>query len=284
MHFCYVDEAGCTGLDLANDEQPIFVCGGIIVRDEGWNLTQERFVALISEYFGGTTPANFELHSCELLSPNGEGFFTGHDRNRRNQLAINLLSLIGLRSHGIFSIAIDKRRLAGIDISAINNKEHLQLKAPYLIAFDYIITLLNWYIKNRLGSTARALLIIDKKEIFHRQIESITYHRRYHNTISKRVKRITEFSYPIDSQKNPMIQLSDLVCFVTKKFLEVENGYRDGYPVVAKNFYKDLYRIIDGCLIRRELLLEDGRGSDAFNTYMNGIISSPRTRWKTINY
>jgi len=29
MHFFYVDETGCTGADLNNAEQPIFVIGGI---------------------------------------------------------------------------------------------------------------------------------------------------------------------------------------------------------------------------------------------------------------
>ncbi len=37
MHFYYLDEAGCTGEDLNNPEQPIFVLGGLNVRDEGNN-------------------------------------------------------------------------------------------------------------------------------------------------------------------------------------------------------------------------------------------------------
>jgi hypothetical protein len=36
-----------------------------------------------------------------------------------------------------------------------------------------------------------------------------------------------EFAYPVDSSKNPMVKLSDLVTFCIRKFLEVENGYRD---------------------------------------------------------
>ncbi len=37
MHFYYLDEAGCTGEDLNNSEQPLFVSGGLSVRDEGNN-------------------------------------------------------------------------------------------------------------------------------------------------------------------------------------------------------------------------------------------------------
>jgi len=83
MHFYYFDEAGCTGQDLQNQEQPVFVLAGVSVRDEGWNATQERLAKTISDYFGVATPNSFELHAEELLSPNGGGPFvllgtTGH--------------------------------------------------------------------------------------------------------------------------------------------------------------------------------------------------------------
>lgn len=43
MHFFYLDEAGCTGADIAPGQQPIFVLGGISVRDEGWVRTTGDF-------------------------------------------------------------------------------------------------------------------------------------------------------------------------------------------------------------------------------------------------
>ena len=47
MHFYYLDESGCTGRDLQNKEQPIFVLGGLSVRDKGWNVTQEKLAQII---------------------------------------------------------------------------------------------------------------------------------------------------------------------------------------------------------------------------------------------
>lgn len=63
MHFFYVDESGDTGANLADEHQPIFVIGGISVRDEGWNTTQEHLARVVAEYFHGNVPDNFELHS-----------------------------------------------------------------------------------------------------------------------------------------------------------------------------------------------------------------------------
>ena len=56
MHFFYLDETGCTGADLANAEQPIFVIGGISVTDEGWRKTNANLRYLIDTFFGGTLP------------------------------------------------------------------------------------------------------------------------------------------------------------------------------------------------------------------------------------
>jgi hypothetical protein len=90
MHFYYLDETGDTGTDLLNTQQPIFVMGGICISDEKWNPTQQKFAEIITTYFGGAIPANFELHSHELLSANGNGPFAGHNRTNRNQLALDI--------------------------------------------------------------------------------------------------------------------------------------------------------------------------------------------------
>ena len=47
MHFYYIDETGCNGCDLRQVEQPIFVSGGIILRDEGWNKTHIDYQNII---------------------------------------------------------------------------------------------------------------------------------------------------------------------------------------------------------------------------------------------
>jgi hypothetical protein len=93
MHFYYIDEAGCTGRALANQEQPIFFLGSISIHDEGWNTTQEAMAAIIGKYFDNAIPQNFELHTDQLLSPVGDGPFSGHSRDRRNNLAKDLLGL-----------------------------------------------------------------------------------------------------------------------------------------------------------------------------------------------
>ncbi|QCO54730.1 DUF3800 domain-containing protein [Pseudorhodobacter turbinis] len=95
MHFFYLDEADCTGTDIAPGQQPIFVLGGISVRADGWVRTTGEFERVITQYFApDRVPAGFELHSSELLSPNGEGFFGGHNRTGRLLVSVIACSLV----------------------------------------------------------------------------------------------------------------------------------------------------------------------------------------------
>lgn len=284
MHFFYLDETGCNGRDLEHtEEQPIFVSGGIAVRDEGWNKTYVEFNKIIKIYFNNNIPKNFELHTADLFSTEGSGHFIGHSRERRNNLIHELLDLIIDRKHHLYYFGIDKEILRYYDTTRIIGKLYLDLKAPYLVAYDYIISVLEKYIKNVLGNSARGLIIIDQKDIFSQEVELITHYRRFEGPVTKRIKWITEFSYPIDSLKNLMIQLSDLSVFLIRKFLEIENGYRD-YNIEVKNIFRDFYRKIDGRLIAKALFKEEGRYSESYNAFIGTIASKPSARWRTREY
>lgn len=277
MHFYYLDEAGCTGEDLNNAQQPIFVLGGVSVRDEGWNKTQEDFAEILSDYFKGNIPVGFELHAEELLSPKGDGPFRNHERESRNQLAKDILSLLDTRSHDVHLFAIDKQKLA-TEICSTNVSYNI--KAPYMVAYDYLLTHINWFVKEKLGRSARGMLIIDAKDQFHTSIDAVTRFRRFEDTATHRIKWIVEFSYPVDSKTNPMVQLSDMVVFCAKKFFEIEAGYRNNYPNEAKRFFAECFKIIDARNPRKTLVDRNGRNMEHLNNYLNAVQVKPSRQWK----
>lgn len=275
MHFCYIDEAGCTGCDLGNEQQPVFVSGGIVVRDEGWNRTKEDFYALMAAYFNGAMPNAFELHSHELLSPTGAGCFSGHDRERRISLAHSVLDLVSARRHNVMYVAIDKAKMGELGDVELRTKLYITRKDPYTIAYDYLISCYEWFIKERLGRSARGMAIVDTKDIFEGDILEILQYRRANAPAAQKVKWLTEFTYAIDSQKNPMVQISDLVCYVTKKFIEIDSGYKDNWPRDAKIVYRDLFAKIHARSVRKTALLESGRNSEQYNDFMAQIVRWP---------
>jgi len=279
MHFFYNDESGDTGRDLQNAEQPIFVLGGVSLSDEKWNNTQQEYTRIVSSYFNNEIPENFELHSTELLSPHGNGPFEGQSMENRTRFAKEILNILVSQSHNVHLIGFDKRKIHETPCGA---SLAFHPSRPYQLGFDYLITYINWFIRNRLGRTARGLIILDEKRDQHAPIERIMYNRRFETVQAHRVKRIVEFGYPVDSQKNPMIQLSDLIVYCSRRLYEIENGYRDAWTQDTKDFYAQCYTIIDGRIVRKTLV-ERGEGNRdirRLNDYLSEVRSKPRQRWK----
>jgi len=152
---------------------------------------------------------------------------------------------------------------------------------PYAIGYDYMVTYINHFVKTRLGQSARAMLIIDVKEAYIADIERITRQRRFKGPASHRVKWLVEFSYPVDSRKNPMIQLSDMVVFCVKKFLEIEGGYRQQYAQEAKEFFAQCYEMIDNRVRRKRIVERQGRGMEPINELLSTIRAQPVGQWKS---
>ncbi len=277
MHFFYLDESGDSGANLNDREQPIFVLGGLSVADKKWNNTKERLDAVVNNYFGGNIPAGFEVHSHELLSPNGEGAFAGHPIKDRLQLVRALLGLIEELGHQIHYFAIEKSCLqeSECQYQAVFDTNH-----PYLLSFDYLITYMNWHVKNNLGQSARGMIVLDEKEEHHESVESIIQNRRFDVSNNQKVKWIVEFSYPIDSRKNPMIQLSDLVVLCIRRFLEIEKGYKSNIPDTAKYFYAECFNTIDNRVKSRNIAQRNGRNLSQLNCHLANIQCKPRTQWR----
>lgn len=277
MHFYYIDESGDTGANLADPNQPVMVLGGISVRDEGWNQTHQELERKLHTFFGSPLPADFELHATDLLSPQGGGPFNGFSMEDRCRLCLSILDILAERSHSVHYIALDKQKVAD---ATLGMAVEFNPKRPYLLAFDYLVTFINWHVKEKLGRSARGMIILDRKDQFHEGIEKIMRERRFGGTAAHRVKWVVEFSYPIDSQKNPMIQLSDLVIYCVKRFVELENGYRPTWSDEVRNFYATCYSKIRDRLPKASLVARSGRGMECLNAYLEATRIEPRTQWR----
>ena len=272
MHFFYLDESGCGGGNLADAQEPIFVLGGISVTDEGWRTTMEQFNRAFDDFFGGDRPPGAELHACDLI--NHTGIFEAYDQEACNALAHRYLDIIEARSHSIHFIAIDKAQMA--EQLAAAPEAFFDLTHPYLLGFNYLVSYIEWNVKKCLGRSARGIIIMDPIAQYHDQIDVI----RYEVVQARRLKRLVEFSYPVDSVRHPMIQVSDLVAFLARKFLEMDNGYRPDWPPEARTFYASCYaKIIDR--VRRKTLINIAGAEQAGpRALLAAAHSTHRNRWR----
>jgi len=128
------------------------------------------------------------------------------------------------------------------------------------------------------------MVIADTKDGYETDISVITQFRRVDAPAAQRVKWLTEFTYAVDSHKNPMIQISDLLCFVTKKFLEVDSGYRELWKPEAKTAYRDLFAKVNDRLIKKDAITETGRYSEQYNDFIAAIGIWPSRNFKAQKY
>jgi hypothetical protein len=151
---------------------------------------------------------------------------------------------------------------------------------PYLLAFNYMVSYIEKYTKEMLGQTVRSMIILDKKDNYQPDIDAITNYRRYETVKARRLKWLVEFSYPVDSMRHPMVQVSDLVIFLVRKFLEADNGYRNGWPEAAKNFYASCYDKITKRVRWGTLINVDGREEQAAHSLLTSAHCTHRRQWK----
>lgn len=279
MHFFYLDETGCDGPRLDDPQEPIFVLGGISVKDQAWLKTTSAFTSLLCDYFEVTKlPIGFELHSHELLSPEGDGPFLGHDRGRRNQLALALLDLVEERRHGVHYAAISKQRLA--ETATGDETEAYDARIPYALAYDYLLTYIEKHVKRDLGHTARGLVILDAKPDLQPCIERITRYRRVEVAKTHRLKWLVEFSYPVDSTHHPMVQLSDLIVYCIRKFYEMDLGHKKDWPPEAKRFFRECFERVHDRVRRKSVVDQPGGHASSVNLLCHNTLLTPSRGWR----
>lgn len=149
-----------------------------------------------------------------------------------------------------------------------------------MFGFDYLITDINEYIKNKLGASARGMIILDEKDIYDQEIRDLTAYRRFQVARTNRLKWLVEFSYPIDSKRHPFVQLSDLVVFCTRKFFEIECGYKKAWPDEAKKFYARCFQIIYDKKISKKVTIQTGRHAKSVNSLAEECMLKPSKNWR----
>lgn len=235
MHFLYIDEAGNSGANLHDAQQPVFVMAGLLVSDERWHGTKEAIQAKVSPFFEGVLPPNFELHACELLSPNGTGPFAGLSRESRNTLALDLLNLVTERSHALLLVPIYKASLA--QRPAPPGQFGFDWKHPWECGFGMMLTMFEDYLRSpATGQSSTGLAIIDHEDQY---VEFVRRHtsNRQASTGWREVRKVVEIGYSATSHANPLIQLTDLVAFTYKKYLELDTPLATAWPEPAKLFF-----------------------------------------------
>ena len=239
MHLCYVDESGSTGRDLGNGEQPVFTMAGVLVSDEKWRKSDRAVVELLGKAIGGPVPEGFELHACDLLSPDGQGPFEGWERQKRNELALAILDLLPERRHQVLLQQVHKPRMAG---ATIPKREYgVEWQYPWDVCLAAMFTLFEEYLRSgRTGRSSTGMMIIDHEQSYLALVRERSKERRRAGGW-RQLRKVMEIGYSAMSHANPMIQLADLVAFTMRKWGESKAGYGSSWPPEAHQFFQECH-------------------------------------------
>jgi hypothetical protein len=161
-------------------------------------------------------------------------------------------------------------------------EEHniIDCKAPYLLAFNYLVSYLERFVREECGTSARGMIIIDRKDMYLMPVDKLTHYRRFEVPKGRQLKRVVEFSHSIDSLRHPLIQLSDLVIYTTRKFLECDNRYRPNWPAEAKNFFASCYDRVQTRMWRTNLIDVKGEEEQKAHALLKLCHSTHNGHWK----
>lgn len=138
-------------------------------------------------------PQDFELHASELLSPEGEGPFTGWDRGRRNALALDLLQLVDERRHQLLIQFVNKSRMA--KTTPPDKDFGFGWKDPWEVAFAAVLTMAEEFLRStRTGRSSTGMVVIDHEP---RYLEVVRAHSRGRQLAKgwQQVRKVMEIGY-----------------------------------------------------------------------------------------
>ncbi len=213
MKILYADESGNTGTDFDNKQQPIFVLGGVLVKDTCWHeinwLLDDRKTN-IDPYFEKN-----EVHTNEIFNSKKKSYFGKNDWHKNLKILEKLVDLVSSLPLEFQYVAIDKK----IYKKELKEKYGELVKIdPYLYSFS---KLYSSTCKNMKKENTNSIIFLDKLIKFDKELLDFfpVIHKKY-------ADNIIEYPLFLDSDSTNYIQIADILSFYVNKYYSIKNGYQ----------------------------------------------------------
>ncbi len=218
----YVDESGNTGFgDMAN--QPVVSYGGILVPNEHLVNIEQDFFAIsckikleiqntiqgVSHFDDMSFFKKFEIHSSHFFK--GANLFGNLSLEQRLRLAEDMLNLLRQYKVKVFVAAINK------SVYKNNQPSSAHIKMHGLCISEMVNLLEN----ELLSTTSTAAVLTDNG----RDDEYNLLSNELKNP--KRTGVILAQAFKVESYNSPLVQLSDLVIYLTSNYFKNKYGFQN---------------------------------------------------------
>ena len=241
MFILYADDAGNTGSDYENPQQPVFSLAGIIVRQDQWHGINERMSNLKSHLMPEYD--DVEIHAVEIF--NGSKNHKKGYNFRKNTVEQNraileaFVDFVVKENLPIIYFSVRKSYLKEYCKRHYANAIKLD---PYVIAFPYMTSFFDEYVKEK---DDKGLIMLDEQNTMVGKIDTVLSMIRGTDVpataISFHANDIIETALFLESFKSNFIQLADICNFYINRYISMSNGIlpnRDKQEHFKKMFFK----------------------------------------------
>jgi len=218
MNLIYLDESGNTGLNLKDDQQPIFVLAAISIPSDKWFRMEKEFYDILKKALKTDLPEDIELHAMDLK--NQKKHFENLSKDDCLFIRDNMLDLLTR-----YETPVIYQRIIKNKFSDFCEKEYgpgIKIN-PYIMALAFVCMEVNDCLKN-IGPDELGMLIFDEqKESFSDAEKSLKTLKLDADSILK-TTNIIEKGFFVDSKKSFALQLADLTAYYIRKYEEDKFG------------------------------------------------------------
>lgn len=214
MKILYADDAGNTGTDYDNPQQPYFSLLGIIVDSDKWHNLNNHFTTektkILPQFL------DIEIHTSDIF--NGKTIDGLNFRKLQGTTNIEVLEkivdiIISLDIQ-IVTFTVKKQNLKNY----CANKFKSQIKIdPYLIAFSYISRFFDDYMQS---INEKGLIILDEQRALTDNIGHILKTFQIcDDSQAVKINNIIETSLFLESKKSNFIQIADVCNYYINRYM-----------------------------------------------------------------
>ena len=169
MYFIYLDEAGNTGEDLQNKDQPIHFISGVALNISQMREVEKSLKNLFPKFLPYSQNFDFEFHGCDIVA--GKHYFKHFKIKERLEIFEHLVNLSLKHEIQLFCQGIDKQK---------HLKKYTYPEHPHNLCFQYLIEKIDIYLD---AQKSNGVLIMDKCEQYEQKIinDCRYYREKGHN-------------------------------------------------------------------------------------------------------
>ena len=209
MRLVYMDEAGYSGRNLDDPQQPIHIVGAVVIKDSDWLDIEGKVDEIIDDYILNLKDReSFEFHTSDLYQ--GRGYFDKWDWKTRMEILTRLVRVIVDGNLPVIYGAVNKQKLKA---------QYRYPADPHDLAFLLCAERIEgWFASNAPSETG--MFIADETKAKYEMKTSLRQYRRtgiplgYKGT---KLNHIIETIHFADSKECFGIQLADCCNYFIKR-------------------------------------------------------------------